>query len=98
MSAHVLPVTTYLKVFATLMGLTALTVAVAFLDLGRLNTAMALTIACVKGLLVLLIFMHLKFSNRLNWIFVGAALAWLAILIGFTFSDFLTRGWLRIYG
>lgn len=93
MSAHVVPVKTYAAIFATLLGLTALTTGVAFIDLGPLNTVAALTIAVVKMLLVALFFMHLRESPRLTKVVVIAGLFWLLLLISLTLADNLTRGW-----
>lgn len=88
---HVAPVRLYLAVFACLLGLTALTTTVAFVDLGRLNTVIMLVIAVVKATLVALFFMHLWWSERLTRAVIGSALAWLLLLIGLTLSDVLTR-------
>jgi cytochrome c oxidase subunit IV len=98
MSEHVVSTRTYYTIFATLMVLTALTVWVATFDLGRLNVVAALTIAVVKATLVLLYFMHLRYSPRLTWLIVSVAFIWLAILIGLTLSDQLTRAWLQVFG
>ncbi len=88
----------YLAVFATLMGLTALTVWGAFQHLGVWNTPVALAIAVTKALLVAIVFMHLRDSPRLTVFVVAAGVLWLAILILITTSDYLTRAWLPIYG
>ena len=98
MSAHAGSLRPYLAVFAALMVLTAVTVWVAFHDFGVLNTPIALTIATVKATLVILIFMHVRQSSRLTWLFVAAGFFWLVILLAFTLADYGTRGWLRIYG
>jgi len=72
---------------------TALTVFAAFVDFPwRLNTIVALTIASVKATLVVLYFMHVRYSPRLVWVIVASALFWMGILFAFTFSDYLTRG------
>ena len=95
MSGHKIPKKTYYLVFAILMVLLALTVAVAYIDLGRtLNIIIAMTIATVKAVLVLLYFMHVRYSTKLTWIFVGAGFFWFLIMVGLTFSDYATRGWL----
>jgi cytochrome c oxidase subunit 4 len=91
MSAHVVPLKVYLAIFFALIAGTALTVAVAFQDLGPMNTVVALTIAGVKAMLVVLWFMHLKYSSRLTWVFAAAGLAWLVLMIGLTMADFETR-------
>ncbi|HLK10592.1 MAG TPA: cytochrome C oxidase subunit IV family protein [Candidatus Binatia bacterium] len=88
---HVAPVRLYLAVFACLLGLTALTTAIAFADLGRLNTVIMLAIAVTKATLVALFFMHLWWNERLTRVAIGGALAWLLLLIGLTLADVLTR-------
>jgi cytochrome c oxidase subunit 4 len=93
----------YLGIFGALLVLTALTVVASWYDLGggRLhyaNAVVALTIAVTKATLVVLYFMHVRYSSRLTWVFVGAGVFWLMILIGLTLSDVLTRGWLPISG
>ena len=90
---HVVPVRIYLAIFFSLMILTAITVAAARYDLGPLNTVVALTIAGIKATLVILFFMHVKYGHRLIWVFIGASLFWLALLITLTTSDYISRGW-----
>jgi cytochrome c oxidase subunit IV len=90
---HVIPKKVYYTIFAALIALTATTVAVAYLDLGPLNTIAAIVIACVKALMVVLYFMHVKYSTRLIKLTVIAGLYWLGILMALTLSDYLTRGW-----
>jgi cytochrome c oxidase subunit 4 len=85
-------------VFVALLGLTLLTVGVAFLNLGPLNIIIALTIAAVKALFVLLFFMPLRYSSRLIWIVWGAGLFWLTLLLTITLSGYLTRNWLPVSG
>jgi cytochrome c oxidase subunit IV len=91
---HHVPLRTYLSVFFALMVFTVVTVAVAFFDLGNANVLVALVVAVVKATLVVLFFMHVKYSSRMVQLVVIAALAWLMILFGITLSDYLTRGWL----
>jgi cytochrome c oxidase subunit IV len=93
---HVVPRKIYFAVFAALMVLTATTTTISFLDLGPWNTVVALGIAFVKATLVVLFFMHVKYSPRLTQVTVAGGLFWLAILIGITLSDFMTRGWLPV--
>ena len=93
MSDHVLPVRTYLLIFASLTVLTVVTWRVAFIDFGALNNVIALGIACTKAVLVILWFMHVKFSTRLTWAFVAAGFFWLAILLALTMGDYASRGW-----
>ena len=95
-SQHV-SLATYLWVFAALMALLILTIAVAFfVHAGDLNLIIALVIATIKAALVVLYFMHVKYASRLTKIFVVSGILWLAILFTFTFADYLTRGWLPV--
>jgi cytochrome c oxidase subunit 4 len=74
---------------------TGLTVLAAFYDFpGPLNAIVALTIAAIKATLVVLFFMHVRYSGRLVWLTIVAALLWLAILFAITLSDYWTRMWL----
>ncbi len=85
----------YAAVFAALIALTVTTTGVAFIDLGRdLNSIVAITIAVCKALLVILYFMHVRYSSRLTWVFMGAGFFWLMILLSLTMNDALTRTWL----
>jgi cytochrome c oxidase subunit 4 len=93
MSVHVVSRKIYFGIFGALMVLTGLTVWVATFDLGRWNAIVALSIAVVKATLVVLYFMHVRYSSKLTWVFVCAGVIWLIILFAFTLSDFLTRGW-----
>jgi cytochrome c oxidase subunit 4 len=102
MSEHVVPIRTYVGVFLALLVLTCATVAVARLDLGEpevaglrlpLNVIVAITIACAKALLVILFFMHVKYSGRLVQLVVASSFVWLFILIAVTMSDYVSRGW-----
>ena len=91
---HVTPLGVYLGIFATLMVLTVITVAVAWVDLGSLNIIVALAVAVFKANLVVLYFMHLKYSSKLTWIVVGSGVFWLLILLGLIMADYGTRGWM----
>ena len=94
MSGHVAPKSMYYAVFAALIVGTALTVAVAFVDLGPLNNVLMLGIASTKALLVILFFMHVRWGTRLTWVVVASGFFWLLILFSVTMTDFLTRGWI----
>ena len=76
------------------MILTSATVLSAFYDLGPLNVIVAITIACVKGTLVVLYFMHVRYSDRLTWVVVITGFSMLAVLLVLTLSDYFTRQWL----
>ena len=81
----------YIGVYLALMVLLGLTWGAAYLDLGALNTPLALGIAAAKALLIAIFFMHLKSGKGLNRIFAIGALVWLLILFAFTLSDYFTR-------
>lgn len=91
MTTRVTGDTTYVFVLLGLLVLTVATYLAAKVDLGKLNVALAFAIATAKGLLVVLYFMHARYSSRLTRVVIGAGLGWLAILLTLTFSDYLTR-------
>ena len=93
MSGHVAPKSMYYGVFGALMVGTALTVLVAFYDLGVLNNILMLGIAMTKALLVILFFMHVRWSTRLTWVVAASGFFWLLIMFGLTMTDYLSRGW-----
>ena len=97
MSEHIVPTKVYYGIFGILMFCTYLTVQIAFFDLGPLNVVAALAIAVFKATLVVLFFMHVKYSTKLTWAVVLGSVFWLGILLALTMSDYLTRGW-RTYG
>ena len=97
MTDHIVPTRVYYTIFALLMLGTALTVAIAYIDLGVLNIVAALTIAVTKATLVVLFFMHVRYSTRLTWAVVIGSVFWLAILLALTMGDYLTRSW-QVYG
>ncbi len=94
MSGHISPTSTYYGIFGALMALTAITVGVAFINLGALNFPVALAIALLKATLVVLFFMHVKYSSKLTKLVVVTALFFLMVLFGLTLTDYLSRGWL----
>ena len=93
MSGHVVPKKLYILVFAALIVFTGLTTGVAFVNLGQWNTVVALAIAVCKASLVVLFFMHLRWSSGLMRMVLLAAFVWFAILVTLTLSDEFTRQW-----
>lgn len=92
MSEHAHPTRqVYLLVFLALVVGTCLTWAIAFVDLGKWNPVIALVIACTKATLVILFFMHVRYSSKLTILTVCAGFFWLLILISLSLSDYLTR-------
>ncbi len=94
MAHKVTGVPTYLAIFVALMVLTAVTVWVAFVDLGAWNDLVAMLIALTKATLVVLFFMQVRHASRLNKLAVLAGVLFLAILFGITLSDYFTRDFL----
>jgi cytochrome c oxidase subunit IV len=94
-SEHIVQLKVYVAIFLALLAGTALTVVAGLHDFPRQwNVIIALTIAVVKATLVVLYFMHVRYSSRLIWVVFTSALFWLAILFALTLSDYWTRGWL----
>jgi cytochrome c oxidase subunit 4 len=91
---HVVPVKVYLAIFGALMVLTTTTVLVAFVDLGPFNNVVMLGIAVLKATLVVLYFMHVRYSTRLIPLVAAGGFLWLLILFSFTMADYMSRGWL----
>jgi cytochrome c oxidase subunit 4 len=83
----------YYAVFAALIVGTAATVGAAFIDMGAMNNVVMLGLAMAKATLVVLFFMHVRWSTRLTWVVAASGFFWLLILFGLTMQDYLTRGW-----
>jgi cytochrome c oxidase subunit IV len=94
---HIVPKTTYYLIFLALMVGTALTWWVATIDLGMMNNVIMLTIAVTKATLVVLFFMHVKYSSKLTWVVIAGSVFFLLILFMLTMNDYLTRSW-QSYG
>jgi cytochrome c oxidase subunit 4 len=88
----------YYVVFVLLLVLLAVTVAAAELDLQALNFFVAVAIATTKAVLILLYFMHLRYSPTLVWLVSGGSLFFLGVLFALTLSDYWTRGGLPYSG
>lgn len=93
MSGHVAPKSFYFTIFGALIVGTILTVVAARIDLGVFNNVVMLGIAAAKASLVVLFFMHLRWSTRLTWVVAAAGIFWLLIMFTLTMQDYLTRGW-----
>src|SRR5207302_4282798 len=94
----VVPVRTYVTVFAALLVFTLTTVLVASHDFGFMNTAVALGIACTKATLVIWFFMGVRYNTSLTKVIVISGFVWLLIMFGIGMSDYLTRGWMGVPG
>ncbi len=93
MSEHIVGVKTYLAIFITLLIFTGLTVGAAFINLGPFNAIVALTIAVIKAVLVVLFFMHLRYSSKMVMVLVIAGFFWMGIMFVLTMSDYISRVW-----
>ena len=93
MSEHIVSRTVYFAVFGALIVLTVVTYLVALIDFHNdaINTIVALAIAVTKATLVILYFMHLRYSPRLTWVVLASGFLWLAIMISLTLCDYLSR-------
>ena len=81
----------YVVIISILFALTCATWAIAFKDLGIWNPVVALTIAVIKAVLVILFFMHVRYSSTLTKVTVGAGFFWLLLMITLSLSDYLSR-------
>jgi cytochrome c oxidase subunit 4 len=90
-SEHIVPPKVYIGIFLSLMVLTAATVAAAYVNLGALNIVVALAIATLKATLVVLYFMHARYSPKRTQLVIISAVFWLAIMLALTLSDYGTR-------
>jgi cytochrome c oxidase subunit 4 len=91
MATKVISDTTYVFILLVLLVLTVTTYLVARVDLGKFNFVLAFAIAAAKSSLVVLYFMHARYSSRLTRVVIGAGLGWLGILLTLTISDYVTR-------
>lgn len=90
---HIVSPRVYLVIFGSLLCFTALTVAASYAELGVFNAVVALAIACIKAVLVILFFMHIKYSSRLTKLTVAAGIFTFFVLITMTMTDYISRAW-----
>jgi len=95
---HIIPAKLYVGIWAALMVFTLITVLASFAELGPFNIVIALLIATIKGTLVVLFFMHLRYSPKLTIVAVVASVFWLGILFALTMTDYLSRSWATFPG
>jgi cytochrome c oxidase subunit 4 len=84
---------TYLICGVALLAFLALTIAAAYINLGPLNTIVAMSISVAKATLIILFFMHMRYNKPIMWLFVGAGFFWLGIMLVLAMSDYMSRGW-----
>jgi cytochrome c oxidase subunit IV len=90
---HIVSPRMYLLIFGALLVGTAITVGASYIDLGEWNPVIALAIACTKAVLVILFFMHIKYSSRVMKLTVASGFFTFLVLITMTLSDYISRAW-----
>jgi cytochrome c oxidase subunit 4 len=90
-SEHIASPKMYIGIFLALMLCTGATVWAAYINLGQFNIVIALAIATFKATLVVLFFMHAKYSPGRTQLVIFAAVFWLGIMLALTLSDYTTR-------
>ena len=93
MAHHVVDTRVYYRVFAALMALLVLTIVAAWIEHDTINAVIAITIAVTKAVLIVLFFMHVKYSAGTTKVFAAAGFGWLILLFLLTFGDYKTRSW-----
>lgn len=92
---HIVSPKVYLSIVLALLCLTALTVAASYVEMYVFNVVVALAIAVIKASLVVLFFMHVKYSSKLTKLTVLSGLFVFLVLIGMTLADYVSRAWGR---
>jgi cytochrome c oxidase subunit 4 len=92
---HIVSPVVYLVILVALLIGTALTIWASYVDLGVWNPILAIAIACTKATLVVLFFMHVKYSSKLTMLTVGCGFFMFLVLIGMTLADYISRAWGR---
>jgi len=90
---HIVSPKVYAVIFGLLLFFTASTVGASYLELGVFNAVVALAIAVIKGVLVVLFFMHVKYSSKLTKLTVAAGFFTFIVLITMTLTDYMSRAW-----
>jgi cytochrome c oxidase subunit 4 len=90
-SEHIVSPKVYAVIFSSLMIGTAITVWAAFQNFGKFNIVIALVIASIKATLVVLYFMHARYSPKRTQLVIICSVFWLAIMLALTLADYDTR-------
>ena len=91
MSKHIVSPIVYIVIFVSLMLGTAITIWAAFQNFGKFNIVIALAIATIKATLVVLYFMHARYSPGRTQLVIVCSVFWLAIMLALTLADYDTR-------
>jgi cytochrome c oxidase subunit 4 len=92
-SEHIVSPKIYVAVFVSLLIFTGLTYGIALINLGALNPIVAIVIAMIKSLLVILFFMHVKYSPKMTKVALISGFFFLIILLGLSMTDYISRPW-----
>jgi cytochrome c oxidase subunit 4 len=92
---HIVSPVVYIIIGGSLLVLTGVTVGASYLELGIFNPIVAIAIACIKAVLVVLFFMHVKYSSKLTKLTVFAGIFTFLTLVGMTLADYASRAWGR---
>lgn len=90
---HIVSPKVYVVIFGALLVGTLLTVLAAFKEMGPLNPVIAIAIACAKAVLVVLYFMHIRYSSKLMKLTIASGIFMFVVLISMTLSDYMSRAW-----
>ncbi len=92
---HIVGPKVYVTIGVTLLALTATTAGVSYVELGVFNAVVALAIAVLKAMLVVLFFMHMKYSPKLTKLTAISGIFIFLGLISMTLADYISRAWGR---
>ena len=92
---HVVSPRVYIVVFLCLLVFTGLTVGASYIEMGVFNPIAAIGIACIKMVLVILFFMHVKYTTKLTMLTVASGFFMFGVLISMTLADYISRAWGR---
>jgi cytochrome c oxidase subunit 4 len=92
---HIVSPVIYVIVFVSLLVFTGLTVGASYIEMGIFNPIAAIAIACIKAVIVVLFFMHVKYSSKLTKLTVFCGLFTFLALVGMTLADYFSRAWWR---
>ena len=98
MSEHIVSPKLYVLVFLGLIIFTGLTYSIALINLGPFNAMVAIIIAMIKTMLVILFFMHVKYSPKMTKVTIISGFFFLLILIALSMTDYISRPWAGYYG
>ena len=85
---------TLFLIYISLLVLLLLTAIGAKLTLtAGVHDILAFGISVAKTILIVLVFMEVRYNKGVVRVFAGAGLVWLFLLFLLTFTDYLTRSW-----